>query len=380
MNSKERVLATINHKEPDRVPVGEFGIDHDHVSRILGRHTYWRNRKDTTIALWEGRRDEVVESIKRDYSELVERLDYDVVTVPMAPPKPRIQEPPPKKIGDGLWEDRQGRIYQYAASNDSIMCMTPSKGKDKLSPEDIERHYENSKNIDESVFEYVDYFGERFGKERAVLFRDMNVYHILLSPFGGDYFHEMIILAEAQDDILALHDAGVTYNRLLTEHCAKHNVAIMMQGSDFCMNRGPIVSPATIRKIFFPLMKQVNADIKKAGMYSFFHCCGNTMQILKDYVDAGYDGYQSIQVSSGMSNKEIKEKFGSHLTMWTGIQCETMVRGNAEELYREVLQALEELMPGGGFIFGSTNSVQFGANTDNYLRALDLVREKGVYS
>lgn len=53
MNSKQRVEATINHVEPDRVPVGEWGIDHDHVSKIIGRHTYWRNRKDTTIALWK---------------------------------------------------------------------------------------------------------------------------------------------------------------------------------------------------------------------------------------------------------------------------------------------------------------------------------------
>jgi len=39
MTSKERVLKTINHEEPDRVPVGEWGIDHDHVSRIIGKHT-----------------------------------------------------------------------------------------------------------------------------------------------------------------------------------------------------------------------------------------------------------------------------------------------------------------------------------------------------
>ena len=56
MTRKERVVATINHREPDCVPVGEWGIDHDHVSAIIGHHTYWRNRKDTTIALWEGRR------------------------------------------------------------------------------------------------------------------------------------------------------------------------------------------------------------------------------------------------------------------------------------------------------------------------------------
>ena len=153
----------------------------------------------------------------------------------------------------------------------------------------------------------------------------------------------------------------------------------MMQGSDFCMNSGPMFSPKIFRKIFVPLMTRVNADIASHGMPSFFHCCGNTMQILDDFVEAGYNGYQSIQVSSGMSNAELKEMYGHVLTMWTGIQCETMIKGSITELMNEVNEALETLMPGGGFIFGSTNSVQYGANTDNYLKALDLVREKGIY-
>ena len=58
MNSKERVLCTLDHKEPDRVPVGEWGIDHDTVEKVIGRNTYWRNRKKATLALWEGKRDE----------------------------------------------------------------------------------------------------------------------------------------------------------------------------------------------------------------------------------------------------------------------------------------------------------------------------------
>ena len=62
MNSKERVLATLDHKKPDRVPIGEWGIDHDTVEKIIGRDTYWRNRRKETLALWAGKRDEVVES------------------------------------------------------------------------------------------------------------------------------------------------------------------------------------------------------------------------------------------------------------------------------------------------------------------------------
>ena len=113
MNSKERVLTTIAHRQPDRVPIGEFGIDHDHVSYILGRHTYWRNRRDTTLALWEGRRDEVVTGQKQDYAELIETVGYDVITVNLVPPTNAGQQPAPKQIGDGIWKDSSGQIYKY---------------------------------------------------------------------------------------------------------------------------------------------------------------------------------------------------------------------------------------------------------------------------
>jgi hypothetical protein len=379
MNSLERVLKTIGHGEPDQVPVGEWGIDHDHVSRILGRHSYWRNRKDETIALWEGRRDEAVASMKADYAELVERLDYDVVTVPLAPSKAAWTGPAPRKTGDGVWEDREGRVYKYAASNDSIMCVTPGKEKEELSAGEIERVIAQAGVVDDSVFELIDYFGDRFGKERAVLFRDMDVYSIMLRPFGGDYMHQMIVLAEAEEQLAELCKAALAFNRRMIEHCAAHHVTIMMEGQDFCMNSGPIMSPVLLRNVFFPMMKEVNAEIRNAGMHPFFHCCGNTSMVLDDFVSAGYEGYQSIQVSAGLNNSTIKQKYGETLTLWTGVQCETLIEGSREDVEREVEENLKLLMPGGGFIFGSTNSVQFGAKTDNYLRALEIVREKGRY-
>lgn len=379
MNSKERVVKTINHKEPDRVPVGEWGIDHDHVSRIIGHHTYWRNRKDTTLALWEGRRDEVVESLKNDCVELIEKLDYDIITVDLVAPKGFKNPDPPKKIADGIWEDSRGNVYKYAASNDSIMCVTHPEGKEELSEEDVENAYKRAGNIDESIFELVDFIGDKYGDEKAVLFRDISIYGGLVGPFGGDYNHQLILSKIAPEEIKKMYKPYLEYNRRIIEHCAGHNVLIAMQGQDFGMNSGCIMSPDTLRDIFFPFMEMVNTEIEKNGMIPFYHCCGKIWDIIDDYIRAGYKGYQSIQQSAGMDTKLVKEKYGKDLTLWTGVQCETLVGGTMEETEKEVREALKTLMPGGGFIFGSTNSVQFGAKTDNYLKALEVVRKEGVY-
>jgi hypothetical protein len=183
----------------------------------------------------------------------------------------------------------------------------------------------------------------------------------------------------APDELKKMYDAGLAYNKALLDYCSRYNVLIAMQGYDFAMNSGCILNPQTIRDIYFPFMRLVNAEIEKRGMIPFFHCCGRIWDILPDYITAGYKGYQSVQSSAGMDWKRLKKEYGDDLTIWAGVSCETLVEGSIDDVEREVSEALQYLMPDGGFIFGSTNSVQYGAKTDNYLRALEIVREEGIY-
>ncbi len=378
MNSKERVLKTLNHKEPDRVPIGEWGIDHDHISKILGHHTYWRNRKDSTIALWEGRRDEVVESMKHDYVELIEKLDYDVIPVELVPPKGPAPEDPPKQISEGRWKNSKGDVFMYAASNDSIKCLSSNMPKENLTEEDIDK-FRNNLTIDKSQFELIDYIAERYADSKAIVCRGIYVESMMLSIFGGDESHQLMMPLLAADDMKRLTKPIIEFARTLYSHCAEKGVLIGMAGHDFGTKNGLLMSPEVIRDIFMPVLRGINAEAEKLGMIPFCHSCGNCWELLDDYIDVGYQAYQSVQASAGMDWAELKHKYGDKLTLWAGVQCETLIEGSQKDVENEVNYALDVLMPGGGFIFGSTNSVQFGANTDNYLRALEIVHEKGIY-
>ena len=379
MNGKERTLRAISHQEPDRVPVGEWGVDHDHVSRVIGRHTYWRNRRDTTLALWDNRRGEVVESLKNDYAQLVDALDYDILTVELVPSKHHHVSDRPRRIGEGTWQDSRGTIYRYAASNDSIQCVTTPEGVFELTDEEVEAAIAQADTLDDSQFELIDFICDRYGGEKAIVCRSVDIYTPLFKPFHGDFNHELMLSCIASDELERLRPALLAYNQRIIDHCAAKGVDILMQGQDFGMNSGCIMRPEHIRDIFMPVVREVNQRALQANMIPFFHCCGNIWDILNDFVDAGYQGYQSIQESAGMDNARVKREYGDRLTMWTGVQCETLIQGSLDEVEREVRRNLELLMPGGGYLFGSTNSVQYGARTDNYLRALELVRKYGVY-
>ena len=379
MNSLQRVLTTISHKEPDRVPIGEWGIDHDHVTRTLKRHTYWRNRKDSTIAIWEGRRDEMVQSMKHDYAELIEKLEYDIIPVSIVPPKGFIHPDPPQKKGQGLWEDSKGNIYKYSESNDSIVSMFNAPAKDDLTNEEIDKKIQSMPDFNNGEFELIDYICERYGKTKAIVYRGIALHSLATSIFGGDQTHRLMLPLLNPAAILRAAGYALAYAKKIIDKCKNKDIAIVMNDSDFGNNISCIESPETIRKLYMPVTRRFTEYVEQNSQIPFLHCCGNVWEIMNDLINAGYKGYQSIQASAGMDWAKVKKQYGDRLTLWTGIQCETLIGGSRREVEQEVKKALNTLKPGGGFIFGSTNSVQYGADTDNYLRALDLVREYGSY-
>ena len=61
------------------------------------------------MALWEGRRDEAVESSNVDYVEFVRKCGLDIAWVSFVPGR-RQEIEKPRKIRDGVWEDMRGNI------------------------------------------------------------------------------------------------------------------------------------------------------------------------------------------------------------------------------------------------------------------------------
>ena len=87
MTPKERVYAALEHREPDRIPWGEHSIDYNVYEDILGRETLVQAKFRQTRAMWDGRRDEVIDSMKRDIVDFTLAMDLDMVPVNSVPHK-----------------------------------------------------------------------------------------------------------------------------------------------------------------------------------------------------------------------------------------------------------------------------------------------------
>ena len=409
MNSKERVLSALDHKEPDRVPVGEWGIDHDTVEKVIGRETYWRNKKKTILGLWSGKRDEVVESYKRDLVELIEKLDQDLVPVHLVAPK---GVPPQKieQIDENTWKDEKGQIWKYSKGNDSILLIdSPIKSiksydelKEYFESELINRFGFKIKNKtgnnyelelgDESRLDLVRYIVNKLGDRKFIFARGfeegvgnieplyLSEFEVILTFFGGSMENLFLTIAMKPELVKEAFALYTQVNIAIAKVMIEEGVDAIMPEGDFSDSTGPMISPGVIREIFLPGMKKLVDYCHQKGIRVMSHNCGNNWKIMDILIEAGYECWQSIaSKTADMDLKRLKEKYGDKISFWGGINIETLVDGTPEENRKDVLYALKYAAPGGGFILGTSNSVCYGSKYDNYMSALETLHKYGKY-
>ena len=113
MLPKSRMISAFEHHEPDQVPVGEQGVDWEITDRALGVQTLYRAKWRTYTAMWEGRRDEVVDSHVRDLVGLTRKFDWDFVVVPTLQARQE-SYPKPEMLDQYTWRDERGRVWHYS--------------------------------------------------------------------------------------------------------------------------------------------------------------------------------------------------------------------------------------------------------------------------
>ena len=372
MNSKERVRAAINREVPDEVPLGFYLVDYDIIEKVIGRPTYVRNKVKSQIAFWEGRRDEVVESYRKDTVEFYQKIDVvDLITykeAPLVPPK-NYEPDPPQKIGEGLWRDREGRIYKLSEISNEIVCVEdPTQWNKEYTVEMFKEPIEDVAP-DPSIFEAWDYVMEHLGKDRYIAGYSGGIVAMVL--LGGMERGLMEYIEHPEVVRAATRRAVKEQNQKDSYYIRSGQDGIFFE-QDLGGTNGPLMSPTMFREFCLPAMKERIAHMKSFGDYQIiFHCCGNTWDLLDMFVEAGVQCYQSLQTNAGMEIGRLKAAYGDKLCFWGGIALENLIQGSPEDVRKNVREAMERGAPGGGFILGPSHSIAKGTKYDNFMAMLD---------
>ncbi len=161
-------------------------------------------------------------------------------------------------------------------------------------------------------------------------------------------------------------------------------VDVVQEGDDYGAQNALQVSPALWRQLFKPRLARLIGQIKKRARHVsvFFHSCGSVRSILPELAEVGVDILNPVQVAAaGMDTRELKREFGDVLTFWGGgIDTQRVLpTGTPQEVRDEVKRRVDDLAPGGGFVFNPVHNVQSDVPPENLLAMREALRDYGAY-
>jgi len=383
LTSIERVKAALEHKEPDRIPFDLGG------SRVTGIHQEAYRRLREHLGLPEGEIviEDPIQQLARVDDDVKERLGVDVDGVsPERHPNLNFQE---SERGDYIYfvDDwgierhmaKKGGLY-FDIRRHPLAGLPPGEAMTRLQapdPTDMSRYAGIRERAEESFRKGRPYI---LGRNAA------GILEVSLWCRGfEDLFADMVADRKFAEWLMdKVMEVKWKYWEIILE-LVGDKVLIVSEADDLGGQNGPLISPGLYRELIKPRHAQLFSMIKKRAkskVYVFFHSCGAVRELIPDLIEAGIDILNPVQVSaSGMDTRELKREFGKDMTFWGGgIDTQYVLpRGSKQEIFDEVKRRVEDLAPGGGFVFSAVHNIQGDVPPENIMAMWEAVQKYGGY-
>jgi uroporphyrinogen decarboxylase len=149
--------------------------------------------------------------------------------------------------------------------------------------------------------------------------------------------------------------------------------------SDYCFNTGPFLSPRLFERFVAPYLKRLVQGYRALGYYVIKHTDGNIMPIIDHLIDAGPHALHSLDPQGGVDIAEVKRQYGDQVCLIGNVNCGLLDTGTDAEVIESTRYALRNGMPGGGYIFSTSNCIYTGMRLARYDLMLDVWQREGNY-
>lgn len=406
MNSRERILKTLRHEEPDRVPVdlgammstGIMGIAYNKLKKYLGIKGGRTRMYDLGQQLAEPE-IKVLEVIGADVLPVIAKRSLkasasDKWKKSKLPDGSQCEVPEwfnPETLPDGsqILRDETGRIVSKMPADgyyfDSVYHPL----------ENINTIPELEEKLKDILYGPIDKEVLDTLHEQAKCLYETTDYALMLNGAGGIYEWAQGLRGWGNFMMDLIGDpkfAGTLLDWLVEANIKRLEkilpavegyVQIVQTGDDLGMQNGPQLSPKLYREVVKPRHKRLYQYIKKhTSAYLFLHTCGSVYEFIPDFIEMGVDILNPVQVSAkDMDTKRLKKEFGKYITFWGG-GCDTqkvLPFGTPKEVEEEVKRRIEDLAPGGGFVFNQCHNIQAGVPPENIMAMYNAVKKYGKY-
>jgi uroporphyrinogen-III decarboxylase len=347
MNSRDRVLTTFAHAEPDRVPLW-FGMSPEFQSRA--QRQLGVDAEGLLVRLGDDFRRVYARytgpAIAYRHAGATSRTPFGVERHGLGYGQP---------IASPLANATLREVHEYAWPDPAWMDVSQIRG---------------------AALEYR--------RQYAVL--------------GGDwspYWHDAIDLLGMEGLLLKMHDEPEVVDAVL-QHVVDYYCAVSQRvfdaaadaldiffiGNDFGSQCGPLVGPAAFARFLLPHLERLIRLGHDYGLKVQLHCCGGFAPLIPQMIAAGLDALHAVQPSCvGMDLAQLKAAFGRQMVFNGAIDSHhVLIRGTPETVRRQTREVLAIMMPGGGYVAGASHDyILEETPVENVVAMADAVREFGVY-
>lgn len=405
MTPRERVLAALEHREPDRVPVDLSG----HRSSGIAALAYPRLRAclglpPTTVRVYDPVQqlaivdDDVLDRLGVDTVEMgrgfaLDETDWADWELPDGTPCKMPAWALPERV-DGAWVFRSQSGRAVGRMPPGVVYFEQCHWPFLDQPEDL----------DDLPAAFAQSMWHAMASPPGPLGADLDALaagaaalrartdRAIIGLFGGNLLetgqwlyrmdHFMTMLAGEPRRVHAFLDRLVELHLASLERFLKAvgpSIDVILFGDDLGMQSGPQMSPAMYRTFFKPRQAAMWKRARElADVKVMLHCCGGVRQLLPDLIDAGLDAINPVQVNcKGMEAEGLKRDFGRDITFWGG-GCDTqriLSHGAPSEVRAHVRRQVATLSPGGGFVFQQVHNILADIPAENVVAMYDAARD-----
>jgi len=382
MTSRERIIKSLSHHEPDRVPYDLGGIGPTGIS--LGAYeNYLKYKKLPEKAegsVTSGQRARISETMLKQLGVDTRSLVYGA----QAAWKFELHE----EQGSQTYYDEWGIGHRMsdAGGRNYFICDHPLA---RVETADLP-HYPWPDPLDPKRLEGLREAAERFRKttDPAILLSgtfSQGILQFAAQLEGYERFFTNLFMDPARvewlmDKILELKLAFYGWALDALEGL----VDIVCEADDFGHQRGQWISPDMFRKFVKPRYETLFSFVKRrSGVKVFMHSCGAVYPFIPDIIDMGADILNPIQLSArdmGDTGR-LKREFGDAISFWGGgvdVQ-QALPFMSPQQVETEVKRRIDDLAPGGGFVFAATQTIQPDTPPENIEAMLRALQRYGLY-
>jgi len=409
MTSRERVLAALNHMEPDRIPVDLGG----HRSSGIAAIAYHKLRKHLGLPEKAVRVYDMVQQLAIIDEDVLDLFGVDVVEMGRGfllddkDWKPWIlPDGTPCEIPYYTNIERRGEDW-FILDESGIEMGVLKKGslyfEQTLFPL-MERGIENDhfedleEMLGKQIWSAVAHPGAHLELDEQGL-REMGLRakelrestdRAIVGLFGGNMFelpqmlyrmdHYLLATGMYPDKVLELSEKLYEVHLKNLEKwigAVGPYIDVVLFGDDLGGQQGPLISPEAYREYYKPYHEKLWGRAKElADVKVQLHCCGGIYELLDDLIEAGLDMVNPVQVSCrGMDPKRLKADFGERITFWGG-GCDTqriLPLSKPHEISKHVKELCSIFNPGGGFVFQQVHNILANVPPENVVAMFESI-------